>query len=143
MITVEAHTGSTKSGTYKVVTGVIVEYVRRSLGSSHYTLDVVIIDADGVTYQTGKGRIIREVPAEVEAERETVWVPVTGGDEIELTWAQIWDIHMSFTAYRNLVRSGEQYAAMRVLRELKGKGYGLAHREYRDVTNWNNAPKHK
>jgi hypothetical protein len=78
----------------------------------------------------------RQQPEAEAATPETVWVPVTGGDEIELTMADVWEIHRMFSAYRNLKRGREQFAAMRTLRELKAKGYGLAHREYRDVTNW-------
>jgi hypothetical protein len=80
--TVTAHTGSTKFGTYKVVTGELREYRRRNIGPNHYTLDVVIIDAEGVEYVTGKGRVIGEVvtviedtegaPVEVEAEPKKI-----------------------------------------------------------------------
>lgn len=64
--TVTAHTGSTKFGTYKVVTGELREYRHREIGPNHYTLDVVIIDAEGVTYVTGKGRIIEETVTVIE-----------------------------------------------------------------------------
>lgn len=69
--TATAHTGSTKNRTYKVVTGTVAGYRSRPIGPNHYTVDVVILDADGVEYATGKGRIISEAweaePAPVEA----------------------------------------------------------------------------
>jgi hypothetical protein len=68
--TVTAHTGSIRTKDLKVVTGTLVEYRRRELGPSHYTLDVVIIDAEGVTYVTGKGRIIEEVVTVVDDSQE-------------------------------------------------------------------------
>jgi hypothetical protein len=58
--TVTAHTGSTKAKTYKVVTGTVAGYRSRPIGPNHYTVDVVIIDADGVEYVTGTARIISE-----------------------------------------------------------------------------------
>lgn len=141
--TVTAHTGTTKRGTYKVVTGTLVEYVRRDLGPNHYTLDVVIIDAEGVTYVTGKGRIIKETVTVVEdsapeAEQapETVWVPVGKGDEVELTWPQVWQIHRLVTTFRSLRRGHENFASMRVLREIRNLDLGLTDRECKDVANW-------
>jgi hypothetical protein len=58
--TVTAHTGSTKNKTYKVVTGTVAGYRSRLIGPNHYTVDVVIIDADGAEYVTGTARIISE-----------------------------------------------------------------------------------
>jgi hypothetical protein len=58
--TVTAHTGSTKARTYKVVTGTVAGYRNRPIGPNYYTVDVVIIDADGAEYVTGTGRIISE-----------------------------------------------------------------------------------
>jgi hypothetical protein len=58
--TVTAHTGSTKTGTYKVATGTLVEYVTRNIGPNHYVVDVIIIDAEGVEYRTGVSRIIEQ-----------------------------------------------------------------------------------
>ncbi|MFF1597723.1 hypothetical protein ACFVYV_09525 [Streptomyces mirabilis] len=78
-----------------------------------------------------------------EDDSETVWVPVgrgkwneKRGTEIELAWGEVWTIHRLFSTYRNLRRAGDQYAAMRVLDELKEKGFGLEHHECRDVANW-------
>lgn len=99
-------------------------------------------DWDAETFATCAGAPYAEYVTETEEEimgeddSETVWVPVGKRDEIELTWKAVWEIHRAFTKYRDLKRGGEQYAAMRVLGELKDKGYGLAHHEYRDVAYW-------
>ncbi|MFI6861327.1 hypothetical protein ACIBKZ_15730 [Streptomyces sp. NPDC050421] len=52
-----AHTGSTKFGTYKLVTGTVKGYEKRDITPTHYVLDFVIEDADGVEYRTTKSRI--------------------------------------------------------------------------------------
>jgi hypothetical protein len=69
--TVKAHTGSAKRGTYKVVTGTLVDYVRRDLeGGRHYVVEALIVDADGAEYLVSNGRIIETTHTVVEPEAE-------------------------------------------------------------------------
>lgn len=72
--TVTAHTGSTKNGTYKLVTGTLVALQVRSLTSGHGTAEGVV-EADGVTYTTGLARIspapqAEAAPVAVSAEND-------------------------------------------------------------------------
>jgi hypothetical protein len=58
MYTVTAHTGSTKNGTYKLVTGTVMGHRQRFITATRYVMDVVIMDANGEEYVTTQGRII-------------------------------------------------------------------------------------
>jgi hypothetical protein len=75
---VTAHTGTTKRGTYKVVTGTIVDFEARNITPNHYVVDVVI-EADGILYRTGQGRVIEVFDTKAE---ESVAVVETE-DEVE------------------------------------------------------------
>lgn len=79
-------------------------------------------------------RVSTEDKPETE-EEVMVWIPV-GSEEIELATGAAWDIHFRFEHYRNLSRTGQTFAAMNILKKLKEQGYGLAHHELRDVSNW-------
>jgi hypothetical protein len=63
--TVTAHTGSTKFGTYKAVTGRIVETRYRDITPYHSVREFIIEDETGAQYVTTQSRIIAEV-AQVE-----------------------------------------------------------------------------
>jgi hypothetical protein len=100
-------------------------------------------DIDTPGYYTTEDDSMSEAQPEDDGDSETVWVPVgrgkwneKRGQEIELTWGEVWTIHQLFSAYRNLRRGGFLPKAMQVLGELRDKGFGLEHHEYRDVTNW-------
>lgn len=49
---------------------------------------------------------------------EMVWVPVSGGAEVELPYADVQKIAIEYNTMRNLSRAGEQYASKRALRPL-------------------------
>jgi hypothetical protein len=150
---VTAHVGSYGKGTYKVVTGELVDYVTRTLETGrHYVTEALIMDAEGVMYRTGVERIIETNYVEVEevmeeqtetpeTEPETVWVPVGKvvrgrRDEVELTWAQIWQVRALVARYRSQRRGHENFEAMRTVKEWRELGLGLTDREVKDVANW-------
>jgi hypothetical protein len=66
--TVTAHTGSTKTHTYRLVTGTVVGFEPRMVTSTHYVLEYVIQDAEGNLYRESLGRLTEvETPEPAKA----------------------------------------------------------------------------
>jgi hypothetical protein len=129
--TVTAHTGSTKFRTYKVVTGVIVDFEARDITPNHYVIDVVI-EADGILYRTGKSRVIEAVATEAPV-AETVTEEAVEVDEPTRTV----DMPGAFADYiegTNVIAGGDDadpdckaarlaYEGARLIK--RGRGYTL------------------
>lgn len=68
---ITAHTGSTKNGAYKVITGELVGYEQKNLNATHYVLLTVIRDAEGNEYKVAPSRIISSEMVADQIETET------------------------------------------------------------------------
>lgn len=69
---------------------------------------------------------------------ESVWVPVSGKDEIQLPWGVVSRIAADYSHVRTLTRNRQSFASKRALKALKTwtAPYGLSSQDMREIARW-------